>query len=95
MADSNLIPMFCLAAKGFFQQQRKCLPIKSTVRVCEQGSHVQAWFVLARIVSEDEVAGCVIACRWLRRRCCFHGGENYLLFDPAASGIHTKTRITY
>ena len=29
------------------------------VRVCEQGSHIQALLILAHIISEYEVAGCV------------------------------------
>ena len=61
---------FALLPNGLFQQERKYRHILNPLRVCEQGSHVQALLVFSRIVSEDEVAGSV-STRWLRRWCSF------------------------
>ena len=82
----NLIPTFALLPKGFFPQQRKYRLLNPLIRVCEQGSHVQALLIFTHIVSEDEVAACVkYFCRRGRRRhFCFVSRTSPARFVPAS-----------
>ena len=76
---------FVLLPKGFFQQQRKHPHVKSTdIRVCEEGftfkpcSSLLTWSLNTKLL--DVLL--LLSLDALLLLIHFHGGENYLRFDP-------------